>query len=293
MKKICFIVLYICLLFQLNAKIIEEASFTSKILGHKVKYYVYVPENYSETNTKYPVIYLLHGLFIDQKEWTSPEKGNIDEVLNNAIKKEQLPPVICIIPFAHKTKYYYINSFDKKGRWEDMFYEELIPRAENKYRILKQKESRGIIGVSMGGYGALLHALKYPSMYAACAAFSPGIRTDQQIIELTQKEYDIRYGHPFGMNLNGESRITGYYKQYDILRIINNSKPEDIAKVKFYINCGDNDLFTIGCCLLHIEMVKRKVTHVYNMGSGEHDWTYWKQFELDGLAFVANNLKKK
>ena len=280
------------ILSSLKAEVISGTPIESKILGLEVEYSVYLPASYSKTSDNYPVIYLLHGLGNDTAEWVAQSQGNINQIMNDAIEKGIIPPAICIIPFAQdRTKYYYINSFDGKGRWEDMFYKEFIPAMEKTYRIKTGKDNTGIVGVSMGGYGALLHALKYPEMYTACAAFSPGIRTDEQLINLSKDDYNQRYGNPFGIDLTGQNRLTDYYKKYDILRMIKEIPAGNIEKVKFYINCGDVDFFTIGCCLLHIEMTEKKIPHVYNMGSGGHEWSYWKNYELDGLIFVAKSFK--
>ena len=67
---------------------------------------------------------------------------------------------------------WYINDVSGKQRYEDMFFRELIPFIEKTYRIRVSREFRAIAGLSMGGNGALMYAMKHPFMFSACVALS-------------------------------------------------------------------------------------------------------------------------
>ena len=62
---------------------------------------------------------------------------------------------------------FYINTADGKLNYEDFFIKELIPHIEKTYKVKAEKRFRGIAGLSMGGYGALMYALKYPNLFVS------------------------------------------------------------------------------------------------------------------------------
>src|SRR5581483_4330495 len=83
---------------------------------------------------------------------------------------------IVLAPNAGHT--FFINSENGKVSYEDFFIKEFMPEMEKKYRGDSVREHRGITGVSMGGYGALRLAFKYPNLFAAVTAQMPALMTD-------------------------------------------------------------------------------------------------------------------
>jgi len=131
---------------------------------------VYLPPNYETSNKKYPVIYFLHGFLTDDKLM-----GRMKDLLDYAIHEQKIDPFIMVIP-DQKTSYdgsFYSNS-EVFGNWEDFTVFDLVSYMDTHYRTLAKKESRGITGHSMGGYGALKHAMKHPDVFSSVYAISPG-----------------------------------------------------------------------------------------------------------------------
>ena len=144
---------------------VVEASVDSRALGQKMTYSVWVPANYDETQT-YPFLYLLHGYeYGDQSRldrcWL--DKGNAAMIADNYLKANGVPMII-VMP--NGMSYFY------QGDYETFFYEELIPQVEKDFHCNKK---RAISGLSMGGYGTLYHALKYPDKYKYAYAMSPAV----------------------------------------------------------------------------------------------------------------------
>lgn len=293
MKNLSFFLIFIfCLVFYIGAVTcfsitIKSATIFSNILNRDIKYSIYLPINYYMEDKKYPVIYLFHGLGGDENEWI--EYGHVDIIIDNAIKNNLLPPTILVMPSADPVKFYYINDYAGKGRWEDMFYNEFIPYIEKTYRVQLGKMFRGIAGVSMGGYGALIHALKYPQYFSGIVAFSPAVRTDQQILLLSNDDYNYRYGPQFGINLKGKNRFTEHYRKYDILNLMKKIPQSDLELNRYYINCGLSDQFLIGSIFLHIYMDQKGALHVVDINNGTHNWDYWRSFVFEGLKFITDN----
>ncbi|MCP4181102.1 MAG: hypothetical protein GY756_25335 [bacterium] len=287
------ILLYLLIFYgfcSLNAEIRKSIPLQSEILKQQMQYSIYLPDEYFTSSDKeFPVIYLLHGLNCNDAQFI--DFSEIDVITHKQIKDGVIPPVILVIPFADNHKYYYMNDHQNINRWEDMFVKEFVPYIESKYRIKSEAKYRGISGISMGGYGALLHSLKYPDMYSACAAFSSGLRTDRQIEDLDMTAYNYRYGNPLGMDLEGNNRLTKQYRKYDVLTLAEKMSFEELSKTDYLIHCGDNDIFIIGNTELNSSLKKKGVKHTYTVEKGKHNWKYWKEHFRKGIKFISEKFK--
>jgi S-formylglutathione hydrolase FrmB len=131
---------------------------------------VYLPPNYDKTNDRYPVIYFLHGFTADHTLLES-----MTEILDYAITANKIRPFIMVVP-DQKTTYdgsFYSNS-ELFGNWEDFTTFDLVSYMDKNYRTIPNKESRGITGHSMGGYGALKIVMHHPDIFSTVYAISPG-----------------------------------------------------------------------------------------------------------------------
>lgn len=131
---------------------------------------VYLPFNYENGTEKYPVIYFLHGFYGDHTLLES-----MKEILDFAIETKRIRPFILVVS-NQKTTYegsFYSNS-GVFGNWEDFTVQDLVAYMDKNYRTIAKKESRGITGHSMGGYGALNIAMKHPDVFSSVYAISPG-----------------------------------------------------------------------------------------------------------------------
>ena len=131
---------------------------------------VYLPPGYEESGRRYPVIYFLHGFMGDNKMLQM-----MVDILDYALDNRKIRPFIMVIP-DEKTTYegsFYSNS-GIFGNWEDFTAYDLVEYMDKNYRTLPQKESRGITGHSMGGYGAIKLAMHHPDIFSTVYAVSPG-----------------------------------------------------------------------------------------------------------------------
>src|SRR5581483_5240145 len=141
---------------------VEYKTFPSKVLGHDVRYGIYLPPSYASSPAKkYPVLYFLHGLFEDETRWSS--RGGTDQIMDKMIADGKIGEFIVAIPNGATS--FYVNTRDGSEKWEDMIIKEFIPMVESAYRINASRQTRGISGVSMGGYGALQIAMKHPDLF--------------------------------------------------------------------------------------------------------------------------------
>ena len=274
--------------FCQHGKVIEDLQIRSNILGKEVRYAVYLPFDYETSDRYYPVVYLLHGYTDDESAWI--QFGEVHLAADRAILSREIPPMIIIMPDAGVT--WYINNYDNSIRYEDFFFEEFIPHIENDYRIRKKKEFRGVAGLSMGGYGSLIYALRHPDMFAACAPFSAAIRTEEEVVNQAGDRWDRVEGSVFGPGLEGKNRITEHWKSYNPINVVNHADPDRIKSVKYYLDCGDDDFLYRGNAEFHILLMDKQIPHEYRVRDGSHSWEYWRTGIIEGLKFIGKNFHR-
>ncbi len=257
----------------------DDMSMTSKILGGERKYAVYLPPDYETSRRHYPVLYLLHGAGDDQTGWV--QFGEVLHIADREIREGRATPMIIIMPDANTGQRGYFN--DPRGNWryEDFFFEELMPYVEKTYRIKGEKRYRAVAGLSMGGGGSFVYALHHPELFSSACPLSAS--TGPLTLEDTERWLTRR-----GDATYTREQLEVYYKQYSVLQLIENMPDEDKRAVRWYIDCGDDDFLFEGNSLAHIAMRKKEIPHEFRIRNGGHTWTYWRASLPDVLSFVSD-----
>lgn len=291
-KKITLVFINSCyitlLLAQPMGKVEEQKKISSAILGRDVKYTIYLPADYNYSERTYPVVYLLHGYTDDNTGWL--QFGEINRYADKAIADGIIPPMIIIMPNGDSS--WYINSYDGKEKYEDFFIKEFIPAIEKTYHIKGQKRYRGIAGLSMGGYGTLIYSLKYPDLFAAAAPLSAAVFTDDEITNKSENGWigwKNTLGQLYGYDLKGKDRLNKAWYANSILKIVETKSTDELKKVRYWIDCGDDDNLTKGNCLLHIVLTDKQVPHEFRVNDGAHNWTYWRAGITNALQFIGES----
>ncbi len=267
----------------------EKQVIKSTILNKEVHYSIFLPSDYYTSERAYPVTYLLHGYGDADDGWI--QFGEVNRLADDAIKAGKIPPMIIVTPDGFTS--FYINTADGKLNYEDFFIKELIPHIEKTYKVKAERKYRGIAGLSMGGYGALMYAFKYPNLFVAAAPLSAAVWTDNDIINLDEGMFNDLFGNSMGKNLKGKDRLTPAWLSNSPLAIIEKKTKEELAAVSYWIDCGDDDFLTIGNAQLHIALTNKKVPHEFRMRDGAHNWTYWRTGIIDALSFIGDSFHQK
>ncbi len=188
MKKLLFCFIFIAAVVSVSAqggKIINDEMHAVSLEGNLIEdspkrsILVYLPPNYDkQTAVRYPVVYLLHGFTVAaNKTWIIENEGlrmNISAMMDKLIAEQKVRPMILVMPDASNkfSGSFYTNSVTT-GNWEDFITRDLVSFIDKKYRTMPNAASRGIVGHSMGGYGAIKLAMKNPDIYGAIYATSP------------------------------------------------------------------------------------------------------------------------
>ncbi|UTA68830.1 esterase family protein [Emticicia sp. 21SJ11W-3] len=290
--KHTFIVLFVFLSLTALAQkgtVKESLTIPSTILGKDVKYNIYLPADYQASNRSYPILYLLHGFGDDETGWV--QFGEANSIADRMIENGEAAPMIIAMPDGGVTGY--VNSFDGKVRYEDFFINEFIPYIESHYRVRSQKRYRAIAGLSMGGYGTLIMSTKHPDLFAAAAPLSAGVRTDDEVLAMPDAQWASSYAQRYGSNLVGAARLNAHYQKNSILKIVETANPDEIKKVRYYIDCGDDDFLIKGNMALHALMIDKKIPHEFRVRQGGHTWTYWRTALPEVLKFVSESFHQK
>jgi enterochelin esterase-like enzyme len=292
MKKVQLILLFVCTIVIgsfAQGFVKEKQIIKSAILNKEVHYSIFLPSDYYTSERAYPITYLLHGYGDADDGWI--QFGEVNRLADDAIKAGKIPPMIIVTPDGFTS--FYINAADGSFNYEDFFIKELIPHIEKTYKVKAEKRFRGISGLSMGGYGSLLYALKYPNLFAAAAPLSAAIWTPDQIKEMSKSQFDGYFINSIGKNLLGAERLTPTWLANSPLGLIEKKTQEEISSVRYWIDCGDDDFLTIGNAQLHIALTNKNVPHEFRMRDGAHNWTYWRTGIIDALSFIGDSFHQK
>ncbi|MBC7827420.1 MAG: esterase family protein [Chitinophagaceae bacterium] len=272
----------VCLLFTLltfaqTGKVFDNLSMKSKILNMERKYAIYLPPDYETSQRSYPVLYLLHGGGDDQTGWV--QFGEVLTIADKAIKEGSSTAMIIVMPDGNTGKRGYFNDIGGQWRYEDFFFQELMPYVEKTYRVKGEKRFRAISGLSMGGGGSFMYALHHPELFSAACPLSASIGP----LSLEDAKKDYR-----GSNQNiSDTVISAYYNRHNAVSLLNNMHDSLKSAVRWYVDCGDDDFLYEGNSLVHIAMKKKNIPHEFRIRKGVHNWEYWRTALPVVLGFVS------
>jgi len=265
-----------------SGKVFDNLFLKSKILNSDRKFAVYLPPDYEISQRTYPVLYLLHGAGDDQTGWV--QFGEVLNITDKAIRDGTATPMIIVMPDGKTGRLGYFNDIRGDWRYEDFFFQELIPHVEKTYRIKSEKRYRAIAGLSMGGGGSFMYALHRPDLFAAAcplSAYIGALSIEETKRNLTRNNVNIP-----------DSAVTTWHNRHNAISLIN-SIPDSVKKsVRWYIDCGDDDFLYEGNSLVHIAMKKKEIPHEFRVRDGAHNWTYWRTSLPVVLEFVSMSFRQ-
>jgi enterochelin esterase family protein len=167
---------------------VHRHFYRSKVVGDERDFYVYTPPGYDPNARKqYPVLYLLHGFSDDASGWTSVGRAHV--ILDNLIAQGKAKPMLIVMPLGYGAPEIVVPNFAgfrdpslrqrNYDRFRDALLTEVIPAVEKGYRVSKERGSRAIAGLSMGGAESLMVGLNALDRFAWVGAFSSGGLSDE------------------------------------------------------------------------------------------------------------------
>jgi S-formylglutathione hydrolase FrmB len=261
-------------------------ALSSRILHKAIHYCVLLPDSYDKSPAeKYPVLYFLHGL--GDNEQTLINTGTWD-VIEGLRRDHKIGDFLIVTPEGDRS--FYINSADGDFRYSDFFLRELMPYIEKKYRVRPGRRSRGITGMSMGGYGALRFAFAYPALFGSVSAQSAALITESRQEVNDELTSDSPLGELFG-DVFGDPISAAYWaanSPFDLAR----KNQAALKSTAIYFNCGANDSygFEKGAAALDRQLTREGLKHEYHLYPGSHSLPYFlthisETFEFHSRVF--------
>jgi enterochelin esterase-like enzyme len=222
---------------------IETVEYDSKSVGNKRKALVYTPPGYS-ADTKYPVLYLLHGIGGDEAEWR--RGGHPEIILDNLIADRKAKPMIIVMPNGRaqpddRPGPNAMATAPAFGKFDKDLLSDLIPFVESRYSVEADRDCRALAGLSMGGGQSLNFGLSNLDTFAWVGGFSSAPNT-RPAVELMPD-------------------------------------PEKAAgKLKLlYVSCGNKDGLIRVSQGFHAYLKEKSVPHIWHVDDHAHDFQHWKK----------------
>lgn len=232
---------------------LEMVEYDSKSVGNKRKALVYTPPGYS-VDVKYPVLYLLHGIGGDEEEWR--RGGNPNVILDNLIAEKKSVPMIIVMPNGRaqtddRPGPNAMGTAPAFGKFDKDLIGDLIPFIEAKYSVIKDRESRALAGLSMGGGQSLNFGLANLDTFAWVGGFSsaPNTKPASELVPDPEKAT----------------------KQLKLL----------------YVSCGNKDGLIRISQGVHGYLKEKNVPHIWHVDDHAHDFQHWKKalYQFSQLIF--------
>jgi putative tributyrin esterase len=260
---------------------VETIQFRSPTINALLPYSVVLPTDYDASpNSRYPVLYLLHGLTGHYNDWLL--RTNIADYAGQY-------RLIVVTPEGNDS-WYTDSATATTDKYESYILRELIPDVQRRFRTIEARYARGIAGLSMGGYGAIKFGLKSPATFAFAGSMSGAFG----VTRFTEAQVGAS-GWQSSLKLFGSEGSDTRLKN-DLFELIRNLPANRISGLPFfYFDCGteDSPLIFPSNRELAALMVEKKIPHEYRELPGDHSWAYWDAQVQEVLEIVAKRMLRQ
>jgi putative tributyrin esterase len=236
---------------------LRDVIFRSNALGRDMPYRVYLPTHIA-AGQRLPVVYLLHGAGADFHEWSN--NSDVSRFASPGLDRLGL---ILVMPEGNSS--YYTNSVgNPRQRYEDYISKDLIEDVEDRFPATS---ARAVIGVSMGGFGAIKLALDYPSLFAFVGALSPALDPPSRPFSFRRPLQWFNYRSTFG------PRNSAILRRNDPFWAVRSASPAHVPHM--FITCGDKESLLSPDKAFAEMLAERQFNYEFHVVPGAHDWNQW------------------
>ena len=259
---------YLFLFSLLNSAEVDTVHIFSQSMNKHISAIVVVPDTYKLTDSKLPVVYLLHGYSGDHKDWTAhTDLGDYADSYNFVI----------VCPDGGYNSWYLDSPMDPGSQYRTHIGQEVVQYIDEKYRTIAQRKSRAITGLSMGGHGALYLSLEFPHVFGAAGSMSGVVD-----LQFTTKKYEM------GEKIGSIEKFSERWEKYSVISNVYKFKD---SQTHLIIDCGIDDEFIEINRLLHNKLLALDISHDYSEKLGDHSWDYWVNVLNYHFLFFNKNFK--
>jgi len=246
-----------------------EKEFDSEAIGREMPYGIYLPNDYDESqDVSYPLVIWLHGMWEDHRRFHY--RGGAP-VLDKAIGDGLLPPCIFVCANGGRTSMY-INA-GKGKNYQDLVQKDLLAHLTKNYRVIGKRDSRALMGISMGGMAAMRIGFTDPDLFGTIAVHSSAVfPPDPEKLPPQLVRFSARFGldEVFGNPIDAE-----LWRKTNPLGIAADLDPESLHGLRLFFDAGTDDRYSFGAAnkALHELLEKRAIAHTWNLvEGGGHAW---------------------
>ncbi len=246
---------------------IDTVLLHSPSMGIDKKSVVVVPSGYNMSTRRYPVVYMLNGYGGSHQSWLRSTKADLAGIA------DRYGFILVCVDGANS---WYIDSpVHPKSLYDTYITKELIPYIDRSYRTVTDRSGRGVMGLSMGGHGALLLSIEHPDLFSAAGSMSGAVdirtlfkRRITDILPSPEENYAL-------------------WTRYSVLVQADRWKPGEVA---ILFDCGVDDYLIEENRELHQRLVFLKIPHEYTERPGKHNHPYWYNALDYQMLFFSKNL---
>jgi putative tributyrin esterase len=216
---------------------------------------------------------LLHGMGGDEGSW--PRNCDLAALFARL-------PILVAMPSARDS--FYLDS--PVAAMETYIYRELLPYLDANFPTIPSAAGRGLTGLSMGGYGALLLALRNPNLFGSAASHSGAVLTSRATTEVGVR-WELA-DKLYGVGPEGETKR----RDHDLLVLAQRLRreDEDTGRMAYdgpvlYLDCGTEDFLFYASREFTQALRMARVPYEFHEYPGDHDWSYWGAHLRDSLRF--------
>jgi enterochelin esterase family protein len=259
---------------------VRTGTFRSAALGREVGYVVDVPPSYdTAAGRKYPVVYALHGLFEGSGFW---ERRGLAPILASLREAGSVPEFLVVAVDGGNS--FFVNA--TAGRYEDLVTQDLVAHVEASYRVVPGRAGRALLGISMGGYGALQIAFDQTPFVAAVATHSAML-----LETIPSAEAGARRGQMAAFyQVFGDPIDAALWNANDPLALARRLDAKTAPAL--YLDCGAEDRYGLasGHRELNRILVERGVAHAFELPPGDHGYEFVRTRLEKSLRFLGEKL---
>lgn len=227
---------------------------------------VFLPPGYdSDSTVRYPVLYMLHGLGGDHRQWI---RAGLLAKAEELMASGEIDPFLIVLPDGDRG--YWLDHANGGPRYGAYVKDDLVGMVDRSFRTLATRDARAIGGMSMGGHGALQLALNSPGTFRVVGAHSVALRTKAQAF-------------PFF----GDS---AYFEAHDPVSLVS-SRSIGARQLVIAIDIGTEDPWEGAAASFHRRLQSTGVVHEWRQAEGGHDEAYWSAHLADYLRYYGHALQ--
>lgn len=231
--------------------VIEQSTYQD-VSGKDKRMHIYLPPGYKDGKATYPVLYLNHGGGDDDSRWSAADRngGHVSNILDNLIAESRAKPMIVVMPNTRGLASFKSPLPGETDACSKEYLECILPHVESNYRVRKERDSRAIAGLSMGGFVVLNTGIPHLDKFSELYVFSSGYIDDEARAAVKENFHGL-LSDP---NANKRFNVPLYFAVGETDIALNNS-----LRTMAIFNAANVRSFAV-------------------LSDGGHDWQNWRRY---------------